>query len=69
MHQSTEPKRLPVWILTVTRGSHTSMSRFRRLKGGFQTGQLNTVEPNTLGLDIPLAWPKGAPKILLTQAV
>jgi hypothetical protein len=45
------------------------MSRFRRLKGGFQPGQLNTVQSNTLRLDILLAWPENGPKILLTQAV
>jgi hypothetical protein len=45
------------------------MSRFSRIKGGFQAGQLNTVKSNTLGLDIPHAWPKSGPKILLTQAV
>jgi len=45
------------------------MSRFGRIKGGFQAGQLNTVKSNTLGLDIPHAWPESGPKILLTQAV
>ena len=69
MRRSTEPKRLPVWILGINRNTHTLMSRFGRIKGGFQSGQLNTVESETLGLDIPLGWPETGPKILLTQAV
>jgi hypothetical protein len=69
MRQSTEPKRLPVRILGINRNTHTLMSRFGRIKGGFQSGQLNKVESETLGLDIPLGWPETGPKILLTQAV
>jgi hypothetical protein len=45
------------------------MSRFGRLKGAFQSGQLNTVESKTLRLDIAKRWPDLGPKILLTQAV
>ena len=45
------------------------MSRFGRVKGGFQARQLNLVQSNTLGLDIPHAWPHNGPKILFTQAV
>ena len=67
--RSTKPKRLLVWIIGITKHSHTLMSRFGRIKGGFQAGQLNTVKSNTLGLDNPHAWPESGPKILLTQAV
>jgi hypothetical protein len=35
LRRSTKPKRLPVRILIITRGSFTLISRFRRLKGGF----------------------------------
>jgi hypothetical protein len=45
------------------------MSRFGRIRGAVQPAQLNVVESNTLGLDIPIDWPKNGPKILLTQAV
>jgi hypothetical protein len=69
LRRSTEPKRLLVRIIGITKHSHTLMSRFGRIKGGFQAGQLNTVKSNTLGLDIPHAWPESGPKILLTQAV
>jgi hypothetical protein len=69
LRKSTEPKRLPVRIIGIAKHSHTLMSRFGRIKGGFQAGQLNTVQSNTLGLDIPHAWPESGPKILLTQAV
>jgi hypothetical protein len=67
--RSVEPKRLPVRILGINKHSHTLISRFGRIKGAFQAGQLNTVKSNTLGLDIPTAWPENGPKILLTQAV
>jgi hypothetical protein len=46
--------------------SHTLIFRFGRIKGGFQSRQLNIVQFNTLGLDIPYAWPKSGPKIVLT---
>jgi hypothetical protein len=66
LRKSTKPKRLPVWIIGIAKHSHILMSRFGRIKGGFQAGQLNTVQSNTLGLDIPHAWPESGPKILLT---
>jgi hypothetical protein len=69
MRRTTEPKRLPVRILSINKHSHTLMSRFGRIKGAFQAGQLNTVESKTLGLDIAMRWPDAGPKILLTQAV
>jgi hypothetical protein len=69
MRRTTEPKRLPVRILSINKHSYTLMSRFGRLKGAFQAGQLNAVESKTLGLDIAVRWPATGPKILLTQAV
>jgi hypothetical protein len=60
---------LPVRIIGITKQSFTLMSRFGRIKGGFQAGQLNLVQSDTLGLDIPHAWPHNGPKIMLTQAV
>jgi len=66
MRRTTEPKRLPVQILSINKHSHTLMSRFGRIKGAFQAGQLNTVESKTLGLDIAMRWPDAGPKILLT---
>ena len=69
MRRTTEPKRLPVRILSINKHSYTLVSRFGRLKGAFQAGQLNAVESNTLGLDIAVRWPATGPKILLTQAV
>ena len=66
LRKSTKPKRLLVWIIGIAKHSHILMSRFGRIKGGFQAGQLNTVQSNTLGLDIPHAWPESGPKILLT---
>ena len=65
---SIESKRLPVRVIGITKHSHTLMSRFGRIKGGFQAGQFNTIQSNTLGLDIPHAWSESGPKILLTQA-
>ena len=35
LRRSTRPKRLPVWIIGITNHSHTLMSRFGRIKGGF----------------------------------
>jgi hypothetical protein len=69
MRRTTEPKRLPVRILSINKHAYTLMSRFGRIKGAFQAGQLNTVESKTLGLDIAIRWPDTGPKILLTQAV
>jgi hypothetical protein len=69
MQRSTEPIRLPVRILEINKHSHMLISRFGRIKGAFQPGQLNSVESNTLRLDIPTCWPEAGPKILLTQAV
>jgi len=69
LRRSTKPKRLPVRILGINQHAYTLMSRFGRLKGAFQAGQLNTVKSNTLGLDIAMRWPDSGPKILLTQAV
>jgi hypothetical protein len=69
LRRSAEPKRLPVRIIGITKQSFTLMSRFGRIKGGFQAGQLNPVQSNTLGLDIPHAWPYNGPKIMFTQAV
>jgi hypothetical protein len=66
LRRSVEPKRLLVWILSINNHSHMLMSRFGRIKGAFQPRQLNTVESNTLGLDIPIGWPENGPKILLT---
>jgi hypothetical protein len=69
LQRSTEPKCLPVRIIGITKHSYILMSRFGRIKGGFQAGQLNTVKSNILGLDILYTWPESGPKILLTQAV
>jgi hypothetical protein len=69
LRRSIKPKRLPVRILNINNHSHMLMSRFGRIKGAFQPGELNTVESDTLGLDIPMSWPENGPKILLTQAV
>jgi hypothetical protein len=66
LRRSIEPKRLPVWILNINNHSHMLMSRFRRIKGAFQPRQLNIVESDTLGLDIPMSWPENGLKILLT---
>ena len=33
--RSTKPKRLLVWIIGIAKHSHTLMSRFGRIKGGF----------------------------------
>lgn len=52
LRRATEPKRLPVRTLGINKTTHTLISRFRLLKGGFQTGQLNTTELETLELDI-----------------
>jgi hypothetical protein len=41
--RSTKPKRLPVRIIGIAKQSYILISQFRRLKGGFQPGQLNTV--------------------------
>jgi hypothetical protein len=35
LRRSTKPKRLLVWIIGITKHSHTLMSRFGRIKGGF----------------------------------
>jgi hypothetical protein len=69
MRLSTEPKRLPVRILGINNHNHMLISRFGRIRGAVQPAQLNVVESNTLGLDIPIDWPENGPKILLTQAV
>ena len=69
LRHSTEPKRLPVRILSINQHAYTLISKFGRLKGAFQAGQLNTVESSTLGLNIATRWPDSKPKILLTQAV
>ena len=69
LRHSIEPKRQLVWILNINNHSHMLMSKFGCIKGAFQPRQLNTVESNTLGLDIPIGWPENGSKILLTQAV
>ena len=55
--------------MNINKQSHTLICRFGRIKGGFQAGQLNTVDSTTLGLNIPIGWPDAGPKILHTQAV
>jgi hypothetical protein len=66
MRLPTKPKRLPAQILSINNHNHMLMSRFGHIRGAVQLAQLNVVKSNTLGLDIPIDWPKNGPKILLT---